>query len=63
MGKRELMTALTVQLNPSAPPRLLQPELHAHLALHRRRGGEMLVRLLALARAPVELAEAQVATP
>src|SRR5262245_39157124 len=39
---------------------LLQPESHVHLAVHRRRGGEMLLCLLALARAPVELAEAEV---
>src|SRR5262249_34943533 len=31
------------------------------LAVHHRRGGEMLLRLLAVARAPVELAEAEVA--
>ena len=41
---------------PPAPART-----HAHLAVHRRRRGEMLLRLLALARAPVELAEAEVA--
>src|SRR5262249_32883892 len=41
--------------------RLLQPVRHPHLAVHRRRSGEMLLRLLALARAPVELAEAEVA--
>ena len=40
---------------------LLQPEAHAHVAVHRRRGGEVLAGLLALARAPVELAEAEVA--
>src|SRR5512132_4011557 len=40
--------------------RLLQPEAHVHLAVHRRRDGEVLLRLLALARAPVELAEAEV---
>jgi hypothetical protein len=40
---------------------LLQPVRHPHLAVHRRRGGEALLRLLALARAPVELAEAVVA--
>src|SRR5215510_9476147 len=40
---------------------LFQPVRHPHLAVHRRRGGEMLLRLLALARAPVELAEAEVA--
>src|SRR5262249_42543602 len=39
----------------------LQPEPHLHLAVHRRRGGEVLVRVLPLARAPVELAEAEVA--
>src|SRR5207245_4542160 len=40
---------------------LLQPVRHPHLAVHRRRGGEMLPRQLALARAPVELTEAEVA--
>src|SRR5262245_32213396 len=40
--------------------RRLQPICHPHLAVHRRRGGEMLLRLLALARAPGELAEAEV---
>src|SRR5262245_33970713 len=41
--------------------RLLQPIGHPHLAVHRRRRGEMLLRLLALAGAPGELAEAEVA--
>src|SRR2546422_10622603 len=41
--------------------RLLQPEPHVHLAVHRRRGGEVLLRLLTLAGAPVELAKAEVA--
>src|SRR5262245_61805204 len=41
--------------------RLLQPVRHPHLAVHRRRGGEVFLRLLALARAPIELAEAEVA--
>src|SRR2546427_4468948 len=40
---------------------LLQPVRHPHLAVHRRRGGEVLPRLLAFAGAPVELAEAEVA--
>src|SRR5262245_3268458 len=40
---------------------LLEPVRHPHLAVHRRRGCEMLLRLLALARAPVEFAEAEVA--
>jgi hypothetical protein len=40
---------------------LLQPVRHAHLAVHRRRGGEVLPGLLALVRAVVELAEAEVA--
>jgi len=39
--------------------RLIQPEPHPHLAIRRRRDREMLLR--ALARAPVELAEAEVA--
>jgi hypothetical protein len=41
--------------------RLLQPVRHPHLAVHRRRRREVLLGLLALARAPVELAEAEVA--
>jgi len=41
--------------------RLLQPETHSHLAVHRRRGDEVLARLFPLARAPVEPAEAEVA--
>src|SRR5438094_5403391 len=41
--------------------RLLQPEPHVHLAVHRGCGGEVLLRLLALARAPIELAKAEVA--
>src|SRR5215467_4205273 len=41
--------------------RLLQPKAHVHLAEHRRSGSEVLLRLLVLTRAPVELAEAQVA--
>src|SRR5215470_14206526 len=41
--------------------RLLQPVRHSHLAVHRRRDGEMLLRLLTLARTPVELPEAEVA--
>jgi hypothetical protein len=38
---------------------MLQPVRHPHLAIHGRRGGEVLLRLLALAGAPVELAEAK----
>ena len=41
--------------------RLLQPVRHPHLAVHRRRSGQMLLRLLAMARALVEFAEAEVA--
>src|SRR5437899_7720207 len=40
---------------------LLQPETHVHLAVHRRRGGEVLVGLFPLAPVPIELAEAEVA--
>ncbi len=43
---------------------LLLPEPHAHLAVHRRRGGEVLVGPLTstlVALVPVELAEAKVA--
>src|SRR3989442_13943252 len=40
---------------------MLEPEAHIHLAIHRRPGGEVLARLLVLARAPVELAEPEVA--
>src|SRR5262249_26867557 len=57
---------ITLPRSPSSRPcqlrfRLLQPVRHAHLAVHRRRGGEVLLRLLALVCAPVELAEAEVA--
>src|SRR5215467_5694948 len=41
--------------------RLLQPVRHVHFAIHRCRGGEVLLGLLALAGASVELAEAEVA--
>src|SRR5215471_18967805 len=41
--------------------RLLQPEPHVHLAVHRRRGGEVFLCQLAFACAPIELAEAEVA--
>jgi hypothetical protein len=41
--------------------RLLQPEPHVHLAVHRRREGEVLAGLFLIARAPGELAEAEVA--
>src|SRR5262249_3195685 len=41
------------------PLRLLQPVRHPHLAVYRRGGGEMLLRLLALARAAVELSQAE----
>src|SRR6266436_9043327 len=40
---------------------LLQPVRHTHLAVQRRRGREVFSGLLALAGAPVELAEAEVA--
>ena len=39
---------------------LLQPEAHAHLAVHRVGGAEILMCLLALTRPAVELAEAVV---
>src|SRR6266853_5228968 len=53
-------------LPPSVEPshllfRLLQPEPHAHLAVHRRRDGEMFFGLRVVARASVEVAEAKVA--
>src|SRR5262249_5871153 len=41
--------------------RLLQPKRHAHVAVHRRRGGEMRLGVLVLARAPIELSEGEVA--
>src|SRR6266478_2017345 len=54
-GGRALAELLHLRL------RLLQPEAHLHLPVHRRRGGEVLASLLARAGAPVELAEAVVA--
>src|SRR5262245_32273990 len=41
--------------------RLLQSVRHPHLAVHRRRGGEVLLGLFAFARASVEFAKAEVA--
>src|SRR5262245_9234420 len=41
--------------------RLRQIEAHVHLAVHRRRDGEVLASLLALACAPGELAEPEMA--
>jgi hypothetical protein len=41
--------------------RLLQPEPHVHLAVHRRRRGEVLVGLLALAYRAREFPEAELA--
>src|SRR5258708_32723435 len=41
--------------------RLLQPKRHVHVVIHRGRGAEMVARLVAFARAPVELAEAEMA--
>src|SRR5215467_3948961 len=41
--------------------RLLQPVRHPHPAVQRRRDGEMILRLLTVARAPIELAEAEMA--
>src|SRR5215471_19882258 len=41
--------------------RLLQPVRHSHLAIHRPRGGQVLVRLVALAHTSVELAKTEVA--
>jgi len=38
------------------------PEPHVHLAVHRRRGGQVLSGLLQLARAPKEPGETEVAT-
>ena len=41
--------------------RLLQPEGHAHLTVHRGRGRQVLLGLCAIMGAPVELAETEVA--
>jgi hypothetical protein len=49
------------QLWPRLRLRLLQPEAHVHLAVQRRRGGEVLARLLTLARTVGEPAGAEVA--
>src|SRR5439155_12222146 len=43
---------------PSSQP-LLKPEIHAHLAVARRRGGQILPRVLRLADAVVELGQAE----
>jgi hypothetical protein len=41
--------------------RLLQPKRHVHVAVHRRRGGEVVAGLIPFARAQVDLAETEVA--
>src|SRR5215471_21837700 len=41
--------------------RVLQIEPHLHLSVHRRRGSQVLLGLVALAGVPVEFAEAEVA--
>src|SRR5438046_10176647 len=46
---------------PQFPLDLLLPEPHVHVAVHRYRCAEVLLGLLALVRARVELAEAEVA--
>src|SRR5262249_49919814 len=40
---------------------LIEPERHVHFSVHRRRNNDVLLSLLALARASVEFAEAEVA--
>ena len=67
------MSATTRMVRPAARARrfscqlpqlgvgLLQPEPHVHLAVHRRRRGQVFPGLLALVRAVAELAEAEVA--
>jgi len=62
-----LHSGLTSNAHPLGQPsqfdlRLHQPELHSHLAVHRRRGGQVSLGLLLLASVPIELAEAEVAT-
>src|SRR4030095_9410705 len=49
-GAEGLGAGLSLQFSPLRL-RLLQPVRHAHLAVHRRRGGEMLLGLLTLVRA------------
>jgi hypothetical protein len=51
----------SLMATPAASPPPAQPEPPVHLAVHRDRSGQVLMGLLALACAPVELAEAEVA--
>src|SRR6266851_6318914 len=53
--------AVSSRQRPHLRLRLLHPVRHPHLAVHRRRGGEMLTRVIPLVCSPVELAEADVA--
>src|SRR6266851_6076821 len=53
--------AVSSRQRPHLRLRLLHPVRHPHLAVHRRRGGEMLTRVIPLVCSPVELAEAEVA--
>ena len=40
---------------------VFEPKSHAHIAIHRRGGGEVLLRLLALGRPAIKLFETEVA--
>src|SRR5215831_21163529 len=63
-SQQGLRSAYTSVMNASSSQlrlRLLKPVRHAHLAVHRRRCGEVLVALLAIARAREQLPEAEVA--
>src|SRR6266852_6955487 len=53
--------AVSSRQRPHLRLRLLHPVRHLHLVVHRRRGGEMLTRVIPLVCPPVELAEADVA--
>ena len=57
----ERIPSTTLVPAPHLRLRLLEPELHVHLAVQRRRDGEVFVRLLALAGPQVEFAEAKTA--
>jgi hypothetical protein len=54
-------TRLSHRHDPLHQPRLLAPEAHVHLAIHRRGGGQILPSLLWLAGTAIKLAQAQIA--
>src|SRR5882724_5732947 len=61
MGSEWKRKVVAARLSEAAPLRLLQPESHVHLAVHRRSGRKVFAGFLMGAHTSIELAEAEVA--